>query len=357
MHNVSSEPAPTKQSRPLYMVPFGAAVVTVIGVFLLGAAGGALGSWLTVRRMLRVAPGGERIIERVERVSVEGEEALGTAVADVVPGVAGLLDERGKIFQQAVAVTADGVLATSGDAPNGSVSVRRADGDVVPASIVRAYPEAGVVFLKTSGSFPVPTLDRDGVTTPGAAGAIAVSASENAGFGVHMARVGVVRHAADVLHARRQALDRMPVLDRGFPPSFQGAPFVTSTGRVAGLILLERDGAYVLPSAAIDRLLQDYLQHTDEAIVSVLTGLRGRWTFGSDSSSSGEWVISEAGAGSRFASVLRSGDTILKANGSSLDGSLPLMGVLLEATRSGNDVTLDVRRGGETLSVQLPPVS
>lgn len=345
--------------RPLYILPFRAIVLSVLGVFLVGAAGGAVGAWLTVRRVLRVTPTGERIIERVERVTASGEETLSSAAEALVPATVAILDDRGRTVQHAVSATSDGVLVSAGAVPTGIARVRTSDGRNLPASVVRVYPDARMFFLKADGSFSVPAFEEEPQLVPGVVGAALASVSVSGSHGVQIAHVAAVRFAADRLHAAAPGLARVPVLERGLPPSFHSAPFVASNGRVTGLVVQEADGTYVIPASVVKTLLQDYLEHREETEVPVLAGLRGRWEAASGAMDAQlAFRVTQVASASRFADAgLRTGDEIRAVNGKAFDGLLPLVRPLLEAVRATAPTTLQVRRGTEERSVEIPPPS
>ncbi len=344
--------------RRLYVLPFRAVVGVLLGVFVLGVLGGAVGSWFTVRRLFRLAPGGERIIERVERVTVSAEDALAAAAEELAPRVVALIDERGRVRQHAMPLTADGVLVTSGAPPRGLLRARRADGSDVPASVVRSYGEAGVVFLRAQGEFVVPDVARDTAPAPGATlAAVTASGPPQGSARVLLAAVEAVPAAGTRAHAARVGLDRIPELARQLPPSFQGAPLVGSDGRMRGVVLLEGEGAFILPGSVFDALLQDYLQHPQGTDVTVLGGLRGRVELGLGAGGSPAFAfrVSKVTGAPFAAAGLRVGDIIAQLDGKPLGSPLPLLRPLLAAARAGTTVSFGIRRGDTTLTLDLQP--
>lgn len=341
------------QDRPLYVLPFRVVLGILLLIFLMGAAGGAVGAWAVLRRIVRVTPEGERVIERVERVTVTAEDALASAAASVAPSTVSLLDDRDRMIRHALAVTADGILVSSGPVPAGRVRARLPSGDVVPASVVRIYQEAGLFFLRASGSFPVATIDRESVPPPGSAVAIVGNLTDAVGPRVQVMTVEVARVGGTQTHARSPALERIPVLAGELPLSFQGAPAVAVDGRVRGLIVVE-DGIAVVPGGVLDVLLQDLLRHPDGTEVQLLRGVQGRW----------ERRAGEADSVYRVATVsegifadggVRRGDVLRKVAGKPFQPPLPLFAPLLDGARSGTRVTVEVLRDAGTLSLELAP--
>ncbi len=342
--------------RPLYVVPFRVVVGARLGVLVLGALGGALGAWLTLKALLRVNPQGERVIERVERVTVAAEDALASAAATMAPHTVALMDASGRTLRHAIAVTTDGVLVGVGAAPRGDLKAQRLSGDVLPVSVVRSYPEAGVFFLRASGSFSVPEIERD-LPLPGSSLAAVALAQGGEGPRVQVVTVEATTFGGRVL-ASYPALVRMPLLGRALPPSFLGTPLVGTDGRLRGLSLVERDGTYLIPGSVIEFLLQDFLRNADEASVSLLQGVRGQWREERrDDQRTHVFRVRDVAANTPFEDAgLRSGDDIRGVHGISLSGELPLFSPLLGAVRGNTSVILNVRRGTDEVTAAVSPV-
>lgn len=344
--------------RPLYILPFRIVVLALVGVFLIGALGGALSAWITLRRTLRITEGGERVIERVEQVAVSGEDALASAAEAVASSVFAILDGQGRITQQAVAVTADGVFASTGTVPRGPVRVRLSGGEVVPASVVRIYRDVGLFFLKVSGSFSAPALEREEVGRPGASLVAVASAPEGSGPRVRIATIEAVTVSGTFLHLSSPGLERLPKLAFELPASFEGAPIAGADGRIRGLAILGGDGSFLIPSGVVGVLLQDYLRHPEGTEVELLKGLRGHWQL-EDPTKEGAPVfrVVTVEGGSIFLSAgLRAADELRGLGGKPFEGPLPLLEPLLQAARATERISIDVRRApAATLTVELTP--
>ncbi|TSC73067.1 MAG: hypothetical protein G01um101438_90 [Parcubacteria group bacterium Gr01-1014_38] len=342
--------------RPLYILPFRVVVLAIVGVFLLGFLGGTLGSWLTVRRLLRVTPGGERIVERIERVTVTPEDALAAAARESASSIVTILDATGRDSGQAVAVTADGVFSGVGPLPKAPVQLRLSSGETRPASIMRVYPESALFFLRAPGSYPVPVLEQDGIPPAGATlAAVALSPAESVGVRVHLVTVEQTEVSGAVLE-KYPALALVPRLAQVLPPSFRGAPLLSADRRLRGLALIEPSATVVLPSPVINFYLQDALKYPDGVSVSVLSGLQGRTRVVQTDREPPTFAfqVTEVGAGSIWdAQGLVSGDEIQQVNGQPLAGVSPLARPFLEAARLGKPVTLEIRRGAEKLTRQV----
>lgn len=343
----------------LYVLPFRAAVIASLGVFLLGAAGGALGSWLTMRRLLRVVQSaGSGVVERVERTSTVAEDALVSAVASTASATYAVTDDGGRVVQQAVALTEDGVLVSAGPLPRGILRVQRLPGQFLPASVIRSYPEAGVWFLKATGSFSVAAMERERLPAAGMRLAAVAASSDVQGVRVRQGIVEVIRVAGSRTHQNYPVLDRLPSLVETLPPSFQGSPLVGADGTVYGLAVLESDRTTLLPGAVIDTLLADTLQHPAGTEVKALEGARGRWVLSRD----GEretltFRLTAVRPGSGLAAAhFRVGDEVSALRGKPLTGAAQLLRELLAAGRAGERLPATFQRGDTTEETELHPV-
>lgn len=342
--------------RPLVVLPFRAVVLALLGVFLVGAAGGALGTWLTARRVLRVTPDGSRVVERIERVETTAESALAEAAAAAARSTVAVIDERGRVLQQALALTADGVLLSAGPVPRGILRVLGPGRARVPASVVRVYPEFGVWILRATGTFPLPPVEREAGPLPGVPLAAVAGPTDSAGPRVNVVPLEVYRLNRTRAHATYQGLARLPVLSGGLPASFQGAPLLSADGRVQGLALIERDGTSLLPGSVLDVLLQDYLQHPESTEVRSLSGLRGEWrAAGDDADGALVFHVSAAPGGSALGGI-QARDEISALGREELQGAAPLASAFLGAARAGSVLSLSVRRAGEDQAVEVRPV-
>lgn len=342
--------------RPLYILPFRAVVLAVAGVVVLGFLGGALGSWFLVRRLVRVAPGGERVIERVERVTVTPEDSLAAVARESASSVATLLDAAGKDSGQAVAVTADGVFVGVGAPPKAPIQLRLLSGETLPASLARAYPEGNLFFLRASGAFSVPGIERESVPLAGVSLA-AVARSPVGSVGARVRLTTIERtDLSGVVQEKYPALTLVPMLAQPLPPSFQGAPLLSADRRLQGLALIEPNGTGVVVGPVIDFSLQDLLKHPDGASASVLSGLRGRPNIvqADREPPTFAFQVTEVLPGSPWAvQDIVAGDEIQRVNGQSLTVVSPFARLLLEAARGGKPATVEIRRGAETLTREV----
>ena len=343
--------------RPLYILPFRVVVLAVAGVLLLGFLGGALASWLLVRRLVRVAPGGERIIERVERVPVASEDTLATVARESASSIATLLDAAGKELGQTVAVTADGLFVGVGAPPKAPIQLRVLSGETLPASLARVYPEGNLFFVRTSGTFSVPSIARETLPPPGASlAAVARSPVGSVGGRVHLVTVERMDFSG-FLQETYSALTLVPMTASPLPSSFQGAPLFSADRRLQGLALIQQDSTGVIGSPVLDFYLQDALKHPSGVNVSVLSGLRGRPVVIQDKQEplTVAFRVTEVASGSPWADQdMTSGDEIQRVNGQMLTVASPLARVLLEAARSNKPASLEIRRGAETLTRDVP---
>lgn len=344
----------------LYVLPFRAVVLLVIGVVLLGTASGVLGSWLMMRRLLRVVPNaGSGVMERVERAPATAEDALVSAVATTASVTYAVTDDGGRVIQQAVALTDDGIFVSTGPLPRGNLRVQRLSGQSTPASIIRHYPDAGVWFLKASGSFSVVAMERERLPATGMRIAAIAASSDVQGVRVRQGVVEVIRVAGSRAHQHYPALDRLPSLGETLPPSFQGAPLVGADGTVYGLAVLESDGTTLIPGAVIAVLLADTLQHPAGTEVRLLGGARGRWVLSrhDDQEVLAFRFTAVGNLGSAFASPrLRVGDELRALRGKPLEGAAQLLREVLARGRAGEKLPVTIRRSGAEQEVELSPV-
>lgn len=340
-------------NRPLYLLPLRVVLVVLALVVVLGALGGALAAWLMLQRLLRVTPAGERVIERVEQVTVSAEDALAAAAEALAPSVIPLVDERGRGVGHALAITADGVLVSAGPVPSSRLFARVPSGDNIPASVVRIYRDAGVFFLRVEGTFKSPTIEPV-VSRPGSALLAVASSPDGLGPRVQRATVEAVRVSGTPAHGRYPGLERLLALEGVIPPSFDGVPVVGTDGKVQGLVLIE-GSAVVIPGGVVDLLLQDYLRHPAGTEVGLLRGLQGRWETVKGTSDQRLYRIAAVSGGRFGAAGLRRGDGVTALAGKPLQGPLPLLEPLLTGARAGERVRADVQRGAETLTMELAP--
>lgn len=346
--------------RPVYLLPFRLIVLGLLAACVVGGVGGGIGSWIVLRRLLRVTPGGERVIERVEHIVDSSTSALPAGASKSHGRVAALVDERGRVLQYAVGVTTDGVFVSVGQPPRGSLTIRAASGVTLPASVARVYPESGVFFLRTSGSSPVQEVRRESDLLPGTRlAAVALNPLGDDSPKVRVVSVEGFEIASSALRARVEGLARVPVLAEALPPSFQGTPLVDADGRAYGVALVDERATILLPMSVVEDLLQDLSRHSQETSVRVLSGLRGSWRVerAEPEKYALHFRVREVAAGSSFAAAgLRPGDVLERVHGEEFRGVAPLFLVLLAAARRGEPLELSVRRGADTFTVSVSPI-
>lgn len=346
-----------RMDRPLYLLPFRVIVGAGIAVLGVGLVAGAVGGWLTARRALRVTSTGDRVLERVEQVTVTAEEALANAAADIAPSVATVIDGRGRTVASAVALTKDGVLISAGLPPAAPVRVRRAGGETTDASIVRVYPEFGLYFLRAPGDYAVPAIERETPLRPGQTLMAVARTPEGSGYRVRAVTVesdGLVRgDTARLL----PALPRVPAAFGPLPASYRGAPVAGTGGRLAGVVLTDGPAALVLPGTVVDRLLRDALDHQEETVVVVQSHLVGSWRIeeGTRDSPLVFRVTRSSGPLPSQGEAVRAGDDIVAVRGEALHGPAPLALPLLDAARKQEPLPVTVRRGKETVQAAVVP--
>jgi S1-C subfamily serine protease len=348
--------------RAVYVLPLRIVLLVLAVVFVVGGVGGATAAWIFVRRALPEGTGGARIVERVERVS--GTTSSFADVAEKVrAGVVGLLDEHGTLLQNGVVLTADGLLLSPSRA--GAARPPRvllADGSTVPAAFLREYPEKGVALYRVSGSFPAPRLALDVPLQPGTAG-VAVRAVPSTGSTAALpVTVEALVSLAAAKSREQPSVERVGIVRPTLDRAYHGAPAFGADERLLGLVLVDADGSVVLPVSDIDVVLQDILRHPTGETVSVLGGMRGVWlsreelTKRSIKNAERAFLIEAVPTGSPTGEAgLKAQDVITGVDGKGFPAAGHLWGVLLEAARSSKPVTLDVRRGEETIKVGFTP--
>lgn len=348
---------PNSGGRPLYVLPFRAAVAALCGVVLVGLVAGAAAGWLAARQLVKRTPTGEAVIARVEQVTVAAEEALGLAAAEASPGTALIVGERNRAFGIATAVTRDGVLVGAGSPPKGSLRVRFADQREVSASVVRVYPGFGLYFLRTEGTFPPAAI---AATKPPLAGTQLAMVSVAATGGPRVRLTAVEAH--DVLPGSGQeqfaSLGRLPRLKDPLPPSFQGAPAVAADRRLHGLVLLAADTSFLVPARVLEVLTEDYLARQEGTTVRVLSGLSVRIAVDPQPGGASlvAHVVAVAPESPAAAAGIRRGDLITRLSGEPLAAEAPLALQFLSAAREGKSLPLTVRRDNRDETLEIRPV-
>lgn len=340
--------------RPLYVLPLRVIALAFIGVLILGFIGGVLGSWIIMARFLRTASTGERVIERVERVTEAREDTFATVARESAASVATILDATGGESGQAVAVTADGIFTGVGSPPKGSMRLRFSSGDIQPASIVRVYPESQIFFLRSAGTFPVPTLEQDGVPSEGTLLAALAASSGSVGVRVRLTAVERMDLGSAAIE-QTPALAFVPRLSESLPASFHGAPLLSADRRVRGLAFVQEGATALLPSSVLTFYLQDALTYRDGLTVQVLSGLRSqaRTVTNAEIRAVVTDIIGVEKGSIWETQGIEIGDEIHRINGQPLTGILPLARPLLETARAGKPASLEIRRGTESLTRQI----
>ncbi len=341
--------------RPLYLLPFRVVVGAAAGVLVVGLLAGAFGGWLTARRLLRLTPSGERVVERVEQVTVSAEDALANAAATIAPSVVAVLDGRGRTVAAAVALTNDGVLVGTGPAPAATVRIRRVAGEVTEASVVRVYPEFGLYLLRAAGEYAAPALERDASLRPGTAVVAVARTPDGSGYRVREARIESDGLSGGDLARALPALARVPSFLSPLPASYRGAPVVGVNGRLLGLALVEGSTSRVVPGGVVDRLLRDTLEHRAETVVTVQSTLQGSWR--TETKAEGPHLVFRVARGGgptpAQGESVRPGDDIVAIRDEALQGPAPLALALLEAARKNETLPVTVRRGEQMLPAAI----
>lgn len=342
--------------RPLYILPFRAIVGAVAGAILLGAIGGGSAALIILRRVLVSTPSGERVVERVERVSASSDDAMAVAASQLSERLGLLVDERGRVLGQAIPVTADGVFAAVGSPPRSRVRLRTGGGGEVPASIIRVYPEVSVFFLRAEISASVVDGGDLSLPDPGATVAL-VALNVTPALGARVRTLVMESHELNVrgVHDRGPGIGRAAILSGLIPSTFQGAPVLRADGLVVGVALVTESTTALLPLGLLGPLRDDTLRNPRETVVRVLGGVRGVWEIESDNVAVVFRVTEVSRDGPFAAAGLRVDDRIRAVDEQALSSPAPLLHPLLQAARQGNAVALRVERGDSTLIVTVQP--
>jgi len=349
--------------RSVYLLSVRAVLLALLGVFFLGGLGGASVSWLLVKKLLREAPGGTRVIERIEQVPGGGDGDFLSRVAEKAHGgVVGILDARGALLQSGVVLTADGLLVTPTNAslPR-SPQVRSPDGTILPAAILREYPEKGLLLLRISGTFPAPRLETDTRLLPGTQGVVLRPVVGTTTGGARVVNVEYVGLPSSTRQRERPGVEQIGVLSTGLDLLYHGAPLYGSNGQLLGITILDREERAILLAPDVDLILQDVLRHPMGDSVSVLGSLRGTWVTGEEAqrrslpSQIGFLVDAVSPESPSGEAGLRVQDVVVGIDGKPFPTAGSFWAILLEDARNAKPVTLDVRRGDENVTVVFTP--
>jgi len=339
--------------KSLYILTVRAILTVLVLVFLTGALGGAISSWLVTKNLLRGQGGGNRVIERVETVSGSAD-VFASVVNNVKSGVVGLMNDNGQMIETGVVLTADGIMV----APNNSALPRSpqvlfADGSVKPAAFLRAYPEKGVVFMRLSGNFPPPVIAADDMLSSARQGVFIRTVPGASRIG---ARNAVIENFSYGGKSKNLAWEKYGKLVQSPGNNYYGSPMFSDNQELLGMLVDYEEGT-VLPASELNSMLQDLLKYPTNETVSVMKGLEGQWkTQQTPNKEKIESVfeVSTLSASSIFANGLKNGDSIVAINDKPFP-SATLWFSVLDGARTGKTVSVTIRRDNQEQRVVVNP--
>ena len=291
------------------------------------------------------------IIQIVRQQS--GLPSLADTIASLCPSIAAIAPKGATgASTTGFAISPDGwVLASTAALPAGDLEVRFGSGAAVPVSETRSDPVSGLSIIKSgaTGLTPVPLADQ-AFPRVGDFG-FAIGNPAGAGCSASAAMI-----ASDFLTdgGAANAYIRLQPMGLDLPP---GAPFVSGTGQVLGVVASTGPVDAVIPSDIIsdigDELLRGTMSPTvhfgfraedfDSAFASRL----------SNSRSTGTAVALVQPKTPAAKTGLQAGDIVVAVNGSPV-ASASELGRALDG--AGKSVSMDIARGDQRLTLTIARV-
>jgi hypothetical protein len=335
-----------------YIITVKVILVILLVVVALGLVTGVISARLETQSFLRRNPQGTSVIQTIQTQSQVASSFSGV-IDERKGGVVGVLDESKSVIRIGTILTADGVFITpSTSDQKETLSVIMADGKIDSAILVREYPEKGVSFYRVRSSFSAPQFLASEVISPGDEG-IFIGLTDNnprlAIFPGMIQRISTEENMDGVVFRERQA-------KLVFRPGneFFGAPFFDKQNNLLGIVV-NAEQSLLLPISEINFLLQDYLKHGAESVVTLFNGLSGSWVMreNSDGKMGASFKINSIEKNSLFAKAgLTNNDIIYSINDINFP-DIQLWGAFLESARSSKTVTLGIARKNEILKIPV----
>jgi len=344
--------------KSTYILPLRIVIISLVIIFLLGAFGGVLASWLVTNRIVQ-STANSKVIERVEKITNNNFSNRRDVIQSMSSGVLGIYDGKNQFIQNAVALTADGIAITpSLNFKERSIKVIASDGSLKSPNVLRNYPEKGITVFKVPGSYPAPRFTSD--VFPGMQGTLirlsTISVPFFASEGTEIERLGTLVAASQ---ERYPAIEKVGYLSLNPGSVYSGAPVFSDSKDLIGIVLSSSDRGIVLLSSDLNVLLQDVLKHPSGEVVSIYEGMSGEWLSGPEIKElgvkgGGAFRVNDILATSIAAKAgLKKGDLIVGVDGKNFSNSFSLWSLLLESARENKPVTMEVKRGQEDMKILI----
>jgi S1-C subfamily serine protease len=247
----------------------------------------------------------------------------------------------GFVWRDELVITPDETLADEG-----SIEIEESGGTVRNATLIGRDAATDIALLRVTGlKAPVAALASVAVR-PGAL-ALIVAAAESAPL---IAFGGIAAVGPAWQSMRGGTIDARIELDLRLRRRAEGGLAIDGAGGAFGMAVRgPRGRTLVLPAATIDRVATQLLEHGRVPVAYLGAGLKD---VALDDGGHGGMVMTLDKNGPAARVGLHQGDIILSWAGR----RMPHVGALLQALRAtpvGSEVTLLIRRGGESLEVNV----
>ncbi|MGH2521224.1 MAG: S1C family serine protease [Anaerolineales bacterium] len=352
------------------------AALTIGGMGLVGAlAGGGAVYWAVRDQLSAPAPVTEQPpadTSPVQNVTVEVTSAVEEAVAKVGPAVVTVVNQLGGFGGQAsgsgVIISPDGYVITNNHVVEGysTLEVIFRDGQTAEATLVGTDPFADVAVLKISG--PIPAYAEFGNSDALNPGETVIAIGSPLGDFRNTVTVGVVsatRRSMD--SGSGYQMEDLIQTDAAINHGNSGGPLVNLAGQVVGINTLvvrgsgrtsdQAEGLGFAISSNTVKAISDQLI-TKGVVERPYLGISWAAVTPGVAQANNlpvEWgvYVQSVGAGTPAALAgLREGDIITHIGDTPLDGDHPFTNTLWKHS-VGEQVTLQVARGGQTLTLNV----
>jgi S1-C subfamily serine protease len=328
-------------------------VLIIVAVVLAAIGGGYLArTFAPAGQPQQQSPDRRRPIIQIVRQQA-GLPSLADIIASLCPSVAAIAPEGATgSATGGIAISQDGwVIASTAVLPTGNIEARFAAGPAVTVSERRSDPVSGLSILKTSatGLTPVPLADQN-FPRVGDFG-FAIGNPAGAGCSAQAAMV-----ASDFLTdgGSSSAYVRLQPMGPDLPA---GAPFISATGQVIGIVGAGGPADSVIPADVVAEIADELLRGTLSP--TTLFGFRAEdfdptlssRLSGSRSSGTAVSLVQPKTPAARVG--LEAGDIIVAVNGAPV-ASASELGRALDG--AGKSASVDVARGDEQLTLTLARV-
>lgn len=365
------------QETPPPAKPRGPGLAVWVAVVVLAVASGAVGGYLSARRMPAAAPvaipspqapsapGGVVRVQAEESVVIQVVEKVRPSVVNIqTRGFAP--DFFGQLFPQegagsGVIVSEDGYILTNNHVIRNAtqIRVRLLDGTELEGRVVGTDPPSDLAVIK---------VDPKGRKLPAAelgdshalrVGQLAIAIGNPFGLGSTVT-VGVVSALNRSIQVPGFVIDNLIQTDAAINPGNSGGALVNSAGQVIGIntaIIPQAQGiGFAIPSS-VARSVMEQLIRTGSvqrpffgvAYVEVTRELAQAYGLAADHGVLVQQVVPGSGA---EAAGVRPLDIIVEMQGKRIEGAADFQREILQR-RVGDVVTVTVVRGGQRLQLQV----